>query len=200
MRRFSRTVSRSHSPGASVRKPMRLRSALPVARPRRIPSMVTDPLVGAISPASIRIVVVLPAPLGPSSATISPCATSRLTSSTAMRAPKRRLRPRAAITGSPRRTHTTRASPAAGPSRRRTARWAPACRRRGTAPCGSCRRRARRRRYTGTASDTHRFPARSTAAVRTVGRTNGSSPSAARRFGHVVGSVLMKSSISTPSI
>ena len=32
---------------------------------------VTDPLVGPMSPASIRIVVVLPAPFGPSSATIS---------------------------------------------------------------------------------------------------------------------------------
>ena len=71
---------------------MRLRSALPVARPSTTPSTVTDPLVGAISPASIRIVVVLPAPLGPSSATISPRATSKLTSSTAMREPKRRVR------------------------------------------------------------------------------------------------------------
>ena len=41
--------------------------------------MLTDPLVGAINPPSILIVVVLPAPFGPSSATISDRATSKLT-------------------------------------------------------------------------------------------------------------------------
>ena len=39
------------------------------------PSIATMPLVGAINPASIRMVVVFPAPFGPSSATISPAAT-----------------------------------------------------------------------------------------------------------------------------
>ena len=98
MRRFSRTVSRSHSPGASVRKPIRLRSADPVARVSCTPSIATVPLVGAISPASIRSVVVLPAPFGPSSATISPRPTSNVTSLTTVRKPNRRVSPVAAIT------------------------------------------------------------------------------------------------------
>src|SRR5919202_3399698 len=98
-RRFSRTVRRSHNPGDSVRNPIRLRSFSPVARDIGTPAIVTDPLVGAINPASIRIVVVLPAPFGPSSATISDCATSNVTSSTTVREPKRRVRAVAAITG-----------------------------------------------------------------------------------------------------
>src|SRR3989475_4189422 len=77
---------------------MRLRRSVPVARVSCTPSMATVPLVGAMSPASIRIVVVLPAPLGPSSATISDRSTSKLTSSTTAREPKRRVRPRAVIT------------------------------------------------------------------------------------------------------
>ena len=48
--------------------------AAPVARVRRTPSTTTDPLVGAISPPSIRRIVVLPAPFGPSNATISDAA------------------------------------------------------------------------------------------------------------------------------
>ena len=69
--RFSRTVSRSQSPGASVRNPIRRRSA-DAGRARERHAVDRDvPLVGAISPASIRSVVVLPAPFGPSSATIS---------------------------------------------------------------------------------------------------------------------------------
>ncbi len=99
MLRFSRTVSRSQRPGDSVRNPIRLRSAEPVARVSCTPSMATEPLVGAISPASILIVVVLPAPFGPSSATISPRPTSNVTSLTTVRAPKRRVRPVAVITG-----------------------------------------------------------------------------------------------------
>src|SRR5262245_66639686 len=60
--------------------------------------MTIDPLVGAIKPASIRSVVVLPAPFGPSSATISDRPTSKLTSLTAVRAPNRRVRWDAEIT------------------------------------------------------------------------------------------------------
>ena len=71
---------------------MRWRSRVPVACVNVTPSMATDPSVGAISPASIRIAVVLPAPLGPTSARISERATSNVTSSTAMREPKRRVR------------------------------------------------------------------------------------------------------------
>src|SRR5262252_6766210 len=60
--------------------------------------MAIDPLVGAINPASIRSVVVLPAPFGPSSATISDRPTSKLTSLTAVRGPNRRVRCDAEIT------------------------------------------------------------------------------------------------------
>src|SRR5580765_948340 len=54
--------------------------------------MLTLPPEGSISPVSIRSVVVLPAPFGPSSAKISPGASSNETSSTATRASKRRVR------------------------------------------------------------------------------------------------------------
>jgi hypothetical protein len=47
----------------------------------------TFPLVGRILPTIMLNVVVLPAPLGPSSPTISPGATARPTSSTAGREP-----------------------------------------------------------------------------------------------------------------
>jgi len=70
----------------------RLRSAEPVARVSWTPSIATEPLVGAISPASILIVVVLPAPFGPSSVTISPALTVSETSRTAVRLSKTRLR------------------------------------------------------------------------------------------------------------
>jgi hypothetical protein len=97
--RFSRTVSRSQSPGDSVRKPIRARSVPAVARVSDTPSMTTLPLVGAISPASIRIVVVFPAPLGPRRATISDFDTSNDTSATTARAPNRRVRCCAVIMG-----------------------------------------------------------------------------------------------------
>src|SRR5436309_15137887 len=72
--------------------------AFPVARVSGTPSIVTEPDVGSINPASIRIVVVLPAPFGPSSATISPRATSNVMASTTRRAPKRRVSRAAEIT------------------------------------------------------------------------------------------------------
>jgi hypothetical protein len=56
------------------------------------PATSTVPDVGAINAASIRSVVVFPAPFGPSSAKISPAASSNETSSTATRSPKRRVR------------------------------------------------------------------------------------------------------------
>ena len=49
----------------------------PARRPRRDPATVAVPEVGAISVVSMRIVVVLPAPFGPSTATSSPGSTSR---------------------------------------------------------------------------------------------------------------------------
>src|SRR5437867_5592891 len=54
---------------------------------RSWPSMSTRPEVGLSSPAMMRMVVVLPAPFGPRKPWISPGATSRLTSSTAVKAP-----------------------------------------------------------------------------------------------------------------
>src|SRR5580704_9720826 len=51
------------------------------------PSSSTWPLVGRSSVVSILMVVVLPAPLGPRKAKISPCATSKVMSSTARKSP-----------------------------------------------------------------------------------------------------------------
>ena len=52
-----------------------------------------DPLDGSSSPSMMPIAVVLPAPLGPSRATVSPAAMATLTSSRARVSPKRRLTP-----------------------------------------------------------------------------------------------------------
>ena len=67
-----RAGSRSHSPGASVSKPTRARADADVAAETSMLAMETRPEVGRINPASIRRVVVLPAPFGPRSETISP--------------------------------------------------------------------------------------------------------------------------------
>ena len=81
-----RTVSRSQSPGASVSSPTLPRASAAVASDSSTPSIEMRPAVGRINPASIRMVVVLPAPFGPSSATISPPWTDSDTSRTATRA------------------------------------------------------------------------------------------------------------------
>ena len=52
-----------------------------------LPPISTRPLVTASSPATMRSVVVLPQPEGPSSVTSSPCATLNETSSTAVTLP-----------------------------------------------------------------------------------------------------------------
>src|SRR5262249_61071612 len=62
--------------------------------------MAMVPADGAIKPPSILRVVVFPAPLGPSRPKTSPPATSKETSSTATRSPKRRVNACAEITGS----------------------------------------------------------------------------------------------------
>ena len=54
-----------------------------------VPNTVTVPDSGLSSVVSIRIVVVLPAPLGPSNPNVSPTPIRRSTWSTAVRAPKR---------------------------------------------------------------------------------------------------------------
>src|SRR5450432_4098698 len=53
------------------------------------PPTTARPEVGAISPHSTRMVVDLPAPLGPKKPKISPCRTSRFRSATAVKSPKR---------------------------------------------------------------------------------------------------------------
>ena len=76
-----------------MRNPIRPRNRDAVlSRESSQPSTVTRPDEGSISPASIRSVVVLPAPFGPSSAKISPGTRSNETSSTATRVPNRRVR------------------------------------------------------------------------------------------------------------
>ena len=50
------------------------------------PQMLAVPAVGVMNPASMRMVVVLPAPLGPRKPSTSPGLTSKLTSSTAVSA------------------------------------------------------------------------------------------------------------------
>src|SRR5690349_2407136 len=51
------------------------------------------PALRSRSPHTIRIVVVLPAPFGPSNPYVSPACTSKATSDTATRSPKRRVSP-----------------------------------------------------------------------------------------------------------
>src|SRR6476646_9975466 len=59
--------------------------------------MVASPAVGRTRPSTIRRVVVLPAPLGPRKPVIRPGSTSKLRSSTAVKAPKRLVRPRTSM-------------------------------------------------------------------------------------------------------
>src|SRR6185436_18432793 len=59
-----------------------------------IPSTRAVPPVGSDSPNSIRMVVVLPAPLGPSKPKTSPCWTVRSSASTAVKSPYCLVRPR----------------------------------------------------------------------------------------------------------
>src|SRR5712692_8955030 len=59
-----------------------------------------SPAVGVMSPSSIWMVVVLPAPFGPSRPRISPCRMSNETPSTAVKSPKRLVRFRTWTIGS----------------------------------------------------------------------------------------------------
>src|SRR3954452_16739245 len=58
-----------------------------------IPSIRASPAVGRRTPASMRRVVVLPAPSGPTMPNSSPLPTSKLTPATAVRSPNLRVRP-----------------------------------------------------------------------------------------------------------
>src|SRR5581483_3094274 len=64
------------------------------------PKRRTSPALGSKRPSSIARVVVLPAPLPPSSAVVTPRATVKSMPSTAIVSPNRLLRPRTAMTGS----------------------------------------------------------------------------------------------------
>ena len=68
---------------------IRRRIATPFAAVSGSPQTVADPDVGAMSVASVRTVVVLPAPLGPRKPKTSPRSISNDTSSNAMRSPNR---------------------------------------------------------------------------------------------------------------
>jgi len=57
------------------------------------PATVPEPSVGASRPQSMRMVVLFPAPFGPRKPKISPRAVSKLTWSTAVNLPKRRVSP-----------------------------------------------------------------------------------------------------------
>src|SRR6185503_20058470 len=83
------------------------------SRARSRPAIVTRPEVGFSSPAMMRMVVVLPAPLGPRKPWISPAATSRLTPSTAVKSPYFLTRFSTRIIGLPRRPRPAAASAAA---------------------------------------------------------------------------------------
>src|SRR2546422_7978996 len=61
--------------------------------------MRTSPVVGGKTPARMRIVVVLPAPLGPRKPTISPRSTRKEIPATASTAPKLLVRPLTSIIG-----------------------------------------------------------------------------------------------------
>src|SRR5687768_15794265 len=62
-----------------------------------IPATTARPLVGASSPVSILMVVVLPAPFGPRNPKISPAFTAKLTAFTAVKSPKLLVRPSTAM-------------------------------------------------------------------------------------------------------
>src|SRR5690606_12568678 len=79
---FSRAVRRLYTPRASGSTP-RARRAASGSLATSLPSTRTRPPSGRISVYSIRSVVVLPAPLGPSRPVISPSRASKPTSSTA---------------------------------------------------------------------------------------------------------------------
>src|SRR6266550_2579807 len=88
---------RSYSDGWSVTKPHLARTAFASLR-TEMPSTRTSPWLGARMPPMIRLAVVLPAPLGPRSATISPGWTWNETSSSASVPSNRRVSWRTSIT------------------------------------------------------------------------------------------------------
>src|SRR5258708_10879561 len=84
---FSRAVSRTYRPRASESTPMRARTARGSAA-ASMPSTLAVPCEGFTRVAIMRSVVVLPAPLGPSSPVIEPSGAVNETSRTASMGPK----------------------------------------------------------------------------------------------------------------
>src|ERR1019366_6744427 len=94
--RCSSTVRSSNKPRSSGSTPMRRFNSSGLAAELR-PHTVTSPAEGASRPVIIFTVVDLPAPFGPRNAQMAPAATSRLSPSTAVKSPKRRVRLRQEI-------------------------------------------------------------------------------------------------------
>src|SRR6185503_12733257 len=96
------------------------------SRTQSCPATVAVPRVGRSSVATIFRSVVLPAPLGPSSAAASPAATSRLTPSRTRWAPKTRTRPTTRMSGTATMRRTDSFSPTTPrPSRKQARLCAP---------------------------------------------------------------------------
>src|SRR6266542_4669175 len=91
-RRFSRAVSSSYRGGRSDKRPTRRRMASPSVRVGK-PNTRTSPSVGRAAVARIRRRVLLPEPLGPSSATASPAGIARSIPRSAQVRPNRLPRP-----------------------------------------------------------------------------------------------------------
>src|SRR5918912_2514852 len=100
IRRFSRTVSSWSSVSCWGTTPSRARIRAPSEAGSR-PSTRSAPDVRGETQPTIRMVEVLPAPLGPRKPNASPAFTSKSMPSTATRAPKRLVRPRAKTSGAP---------------------------------------------------------------------------------------------------
>src|ERR1700733_6434669 len=96
MNRFSRPVRSSSTAACCPAGPIAARTR-PGSLSTSCPATRAEPASGRSSVASIRTVVVLPAPLGPSSATTVPIGTFRSRSATAVKWPKRLVRPDASI-------------------------------------------------------------------------------------------------------
>ena len=97
-RRFSSAVRSSYRKPVAVSRPVRARIAA-ISRRTECPKISASPRVGRSSVANTRSRVVFPAPLGPNRASDSPFLTSRLTSRSAQRWPKRRDSSRTRIAG-----------------------------------------------------------------------------------------------------
>ena len=76
----------AHTGGVSGKYPIRSLTWMGFSKTSK-PATLTDPVVGAMNPVMIFIVVVLPAPLGPRKPTISPFLTEKLRFLTAVIAP-----------------------------------------------------------------------------------------------------------------